>query len=685
MKATINTMDLRIATAMKEAANVVFNAMPKTQDVNITSMQVYQHFTDAKKVFPGLAKDLEWLANIPVCSGDGWEIGADAEITINIDSYSCKLYGIAIFYYLNTFERIAGVKDRARFTYSMPKTETAKVMTITVDKNAVDILAHADNSGIRPVLQGVYVDFKYHNIIATDGHTIQVMRCEIVGNVPNIAGVVIPSNIAKRVLKARVFTLSVDGTMCVCGNECFTFDSYLPAYYRVFPSFINESDQFIKLAPKAWNVVRKQAQSAKKNDNRHFVFRALSGEHKITVDVYSDLIWNKEGKFEGVLTNTFIFDIETASPVSFTKAFSVEYLLRFKTVESIQGLDDSRAMCMYNGNSISLAMPYKVYNVNDNYILFTDDSKNKHFAPVDAYKVERINEPVERVETINEPVEHVETINEPVVTVETINEPVEHVETINEPVERVETINEPVVTVETINEPVERVETINEPVERVETINEPVVTVETINEPVEPVEIVPDSRMSATAFISSFVAMMAACILAFVVFVVKPSTMPAAAAPVVATVATVSEAADVVTIEAEINDVICTGSFDRYYNRVKEEITRNYRDIMKSQRYELADLASVDDSEVFAALETSETDTETPESVPTVETITDTENTPESVEIMPTETDTDTETGTVSDNTEIDYNSSEYVELSVTTIDANGNQVVNIYTVPLNE
>jgi hypothetical protein len=106
---------------------------------------------------------------------------------------------------------------------------------------------------------------------------------------------------------------------------------------------------------------------------------------------------------------------------------------------------------------------------------------------------------------------------------------------------------------------------------------------------------------------------------------------------------------------------------------------------MKSQLYELADLASVDDSEVFAALETSETDPETPESVPTVESIEDTENTPESVEIMPTDTDTETDTGTVSDNTEIDYNSSEYVELSVTTIDANGNQVVNIYTVPLNE
>ena len=599
-------MDLRIAKAMKEAANVVFDAMPKTQDVNITSMQVYQHFTDAKKVFPGLAKDLEWLANIPVVSGEGWEIGADAEIIINIDSYSCKMYGIAIFYYLNTFERFAGVKDRARFTYSMPKTETAKVMTITVDKNAVDILAHADNSGIRPVLQGVYVDFKYHNIIATDGHTMQVMRCEIVGNVPNIAGVVIPSNIAKRVLKERVFTLSVDGTMCVCGNECFTFDSYLPAYYRVFPSFINESDQFIKLAPKAWNVVRKQAQSAKKNDNKHFVFRALSGEHKITVDVYSDLIWNKEGKFEGVLTNTFTFDIETAAPVSFTKAFSVEYLLRFKTVESIQGLDDSRAMCMYNGNSISLAMPYKVYNVNDNYILFTDDSKNKHFAPVDAYKVE--------------------------------------------------------------------------------TINEPVVTVETINEPVERVEIVPDSRMSATAFISSFVAMMAACILAFVVFVVKPRTTATAAtaAPTVATVATISEAADVVTIEAEINDVICTGSFDVYYNRVKEEIITNYRAVMKSQLQEIAD----NNNEVFAAIEAADVEPVAEEITPIysnseeLEEIADT-LTEEDADTADTITEDQSDTQTESEGEIIDYCCNGYTVLMMVTANPDGQPAINTYIEPI--
>jgi hypothetical protein len=191
--------------------------------------------------------------------------------------------------------------------------------------------------------------------------------------------------------------------------------------------------------------------------------------------------------------------------------------------------------------------------------------------------------------------------------------------------------------------------------------------------------------------ISTFAAV-AACLIVFICLSIKPRTTATAAtaAPTVATISEAEEietinAADVVTIEAEINDVICTGSIDPYINRVKEEIITNYRAVMKSQLKELAELASVDDSEVFAALETSETDPETPESVPTVETIEDTENTPESVEIMPTDTDTETDTGTVSDNTEIDYNSSEYVELSVITTDANGNQVVNVYSVPLNE
>jgi hypothetical protein len=191
--------------------------------------------------------------------------------------------------------------------------------------------------------------------------------------------------------------------------------------------------------------------------------------------------------------------------------------------------------------------------------------------------------------------------------------------------------------------------------------------------------------------LSTFAAV-AACLIVFICLSIKPRTIATAAtaAPTVATVATISEAADVatiseaadvVTIEAAINDVICTGSFDTYCNRVKEEITRNYRAVMKSQLKEIAD----NNNEVFAALETSETDPETPESVPTVESIEDTENTPESVEIMPTDTDTEMDPGTVSDNTEIDYDSSDFVELSVITTDANGNQVVNVYSVPLNE
>ena len=674
MKTSENTMDLRIATAMKEVANVVFSAMPKTQDVNITSMQVYQHFTDAKKVFPGLAKDLEWLANIPVVSGEGWEIGADAEITINIDSYSCKLYGIAIFYYLNTFERIAGVKDRARFTYSMPKTETAKVMTITVDKNAVDILAHATNNELCAVMMSVYVDFRYNNIVSSDGHTMQIMRCNISGNVPNIDGVVIPAHIAKRVLKERVFTLTIDGSHITCGNECFEDLGRYPAYLRVWIGFLNESDQFVKLSKNAWKSVRKQATIAMKNDGKYFVFRALSGEHKITVDVWDSIdVKYKDGR----ILNTFTFDVENAVPVSFTKAFRIDTVLHFKDVESFQGLDHGRAMCMYGNNFAGLLMPVLIEGLKDDYILFVDDNKQKYFFPVDAYKIERETANTIPVETMEETANTipVETMEETANTV-----PVETMEEAANTVP-VETMEETANTV-----PVETME---------ETAN--TIPVETMEETANtiPVETMEEDRPEK-AFMAFIWAMVAACIMAVLVLTgTRPhialqaaNTIPVEMMEETANtipVETMEEAADVVTIEAEINDVICTGSFDRYYNRVKEEITRNYRDIMKSQLYELSELASVDDSEVFAALETSETDTETPESVPTVETITDTENTSESVEIMPTETDTETDTGTVSDNTEIDYNSSEYVELSVTTIDANGNQVVNIYTVPLNE
>ena len=608
MKTSVSTMDLRIATAMKEAANVVFNAMEIKQDVNITSMQVYEHFTNAKRNVKGMPKDQEFTKNIPVVSGEGWEIGADAEITINIDSYSCKLYGIAIFTYLNIFEKMAGVKDRARFIYSVPASSSAVTLNISVDKSAKDILLHAAKDELRPVMNSVYIDFVHSNIVASDGHTIQVMRCNIEGAQPDINGVAIPAHIAKNAFAKRSFVMTIDGDHIVCNNESFDITGRYPNYFSVWRSFRSEDDELIQLAPNAWKEITSKAKAMQKQYTKvMFVFHALSGEHVITIDV-----WNF---YENVKVNEFKVNTAAAVPVSFGVGFFTDGLTRFKGVESIQGLDAGRGVVMYGADYLGILMPGNMADLPVNYPMCESENKGA-FTPIAAYQVKRV-------------------------------------------------------------------------------INEPVVTVETINEPVEPVEIVPDSRMSATAFISSFVAMMAACILAFVVFVVKPRTIATAAtaAPTVATVAiseaadvaTISEAADVVTIEAEINDVICTGSIDPYIEHVKEEITRNYRDIMKSQLQELADLASVDDNEVIAALADSETDPETPESVPTVESIEDTENTPESVEIMPTETDTETDTGTVSDTDTIDYDSSEYVELSVITTDANGDQVVNIYTVPLNE
>ena len=600
MKTSVNTMDLRIATAMKEAANVVFEAMPKTQDVNLTALQVYQHFTDAKKVFAGLAKDLEWLANIPASEGDGWNINTDHVITINIDSYSCKCEGIAIFYYLNTFERIAAVKDRTRFVYSLPKSESAKVVTISVEKNAVDILAHAANDELRAVMMSVYVDFKYNNIVSSDGHTLQIMRCNISGNVPNIDGVVIPAHIAKRVLKERVFTLTIDGSHITCGNECFEDLGRYPAYLRVWIGFLNESDQFVKLAKNAWKSVRKQATTAMKNDGKYFVFRALSGENKITVDVWDSIdVEYKDGR----ILNTFTFDVENAVPVSFTKAFKIEHVLHFKDVESFQGLDHGRAMCMYGNNFAGLLMPNIIAGLKDDYILFVDDSKQKYFFPVDAWKIER-----ETADTI----------------------------------------------------PVETME---------ETAN-------TI--PVEGVKM----------WLFSTFAAVAACLIVFICLSIKPRTIATAAtaAPTVATVA-ISEAAeietinaaDVVTIEAEINDVICTGSIDPYIEHVKEEITRNYRAVMASQLQEIAD----NNNEVFAAIEAADVEPVADEITPIYS------ESEELEEIADTLTGEDTDTADTitedqSDTAEsegeiISYSCSGYTVLMMVTATPDGQPAINTY------
>jgi hypothetical protein len=143
MKTSVNyNLDAMIANVMREAANVVFEAMPKTQDVNLTALQVYEHFTNAKRNVKGMPKDLDWYSNISVCSGDGFTIGENAEIVINVDSYTCKVYGIEIFRFVHIFERLASVKDRARFIYSVPASSSAVTLNISVDKSAKDIFAH---------------------------------------------------------------------------------------------------------------------------------------------------------------------------------------------------------------------------------------------------------------------------------------------------------------------------------------------------------------------------------------------------------------------------------------------------------------------------------------------------------------------------------------------------------------
>ena len=300
MKTSENTMDLRIATAMKEAANVVFNAMPKTQDVNITSMQVYEHFTNAKRNVKGMPKDQEFTKNIPVCSGNGYNIGENAEIVITVDDYTCKVYGISIFFYLNTFEKMAGVKDRARFTYSSPVSSSAVTLNITVAKNAKDILCHAANE-LRPVMNGVYVDFLRGNIVATDGHTVQVMRCEISGGVPSVEGVVIPSDIAKRALSKSAFSITIDGDKITCDGEVFQNLGEYVRYLSVWRSFSSEDSEYIKMAPNAWKEIAKKAQTIRKQYNKvTFVFHALSGNHFGSVDVWNRAECTKVNEFRSI-------------------------------------------------------------------------------------------------------------------------------------------------------------------------------------------------------------------------------------------------------------------------------------------------------------------------------------------------------------------------------------------------
>ena len=132
---------------------------------------------------------------------------------------------------------------------------------------------------------------------------------------------------------------------------------------------------------------------------------------------------------DGRILNTFTFDVENAVPVSFTKAFTIKYVLHFKDVESFQGLDHGRAMCMYGNNFAGLLMPNLIEGLKDDYILFVDDSKQKYFFPVDAYKIERETANTIPVETMEEtantiPVETMEeTANTiPVETIDHIND-----------------------------------------------------------------------------------------------------------------------------------------------------------------------------------------------------------------------------------------------------------------------
>ena len=171
----------------------------------------------------------------------------------------------------------------------------------------------------------------------------------------------------------------------------------------------------------------------------------------------------------------------------------------------------------------------------------------------------------------------------------------------------------------------------------------------------------------------------------------KHIQLQAATAPTVATVATVSEAAeietinaaDVVTIEAEINDVICTGSIDPYIEHVKEEITRNYRAVMASQLREIAD----NNNEIFAAIEAADVEPVAEEialySEPEkVEEITDT-LTEEDTDTADTITENDSDTQTESEGEIISYSCSGYTVLMMVTATPDGQPAINTYIEPI--
>ena len=175
----------------------------------------------------------------------------------------------------------------------------------------------------------------------------------------------------------------------------------------------------------------------------------------------------------------------------------------------------------------------------------------------------------------------------------------------------------------------------------------------------------------------------------------KHIQLQAAIAPTVASVATVSEAAeietinaaDVVTIEAEINDVICTGSFDTYYNKVKEEIITNYRAVLKSQLQEIAD----NNNEVFAAIEAADVEPVAEEIAPIysnseeLEEIADT-LTEEDSDTADTITENDSDTAdTLTDGSTYDYSCNGYTVIMVDSYDSNGELITASYVVPLNE
>jgi len=120
-------------------------------------------------------------------------------------------------------------------------------MTITVKFNSnllQSALLFAANKDIRYYLNGVYIDFKSNNFVATDGKCAYIGQpnsLEITGDVGDTEGIVMPSDFCKT-LKSLYEIITIDGLKIESSSDKATaIEGKFPDYRRVYPKTIEPS------------------------------------------------------------------------------------------------------------------------------------------------------------------------------------------------------------------------------------------------------------------------------------------------------------------------------------------------------------------------------------------------------------------------------------------------------------